>query len=130
VSALRGGGGDRACAPIAERGQASVELVAILPLALIVTLAVAQVLAAGAAREQAGLAAQAGAAALLQDGDPKAEARAAVPGRARDRVDVTVTGRRVRVVVEPRALVPGIAGLLVARATADAGPAAAAGGTR
>ena len=69
------------------RGQASVELVALLPLAALVALAIGQLLAAGAARELAGNAAEAGAAALLQGGDPAAAARAALAGlvaRARD----------------------------------------------
>ena len=47
-------------------GQASVELVALVPLATLIALAIGQLLAAGAARELAGNAAEAGAAALLQ----------------------------------------------------------------
>ena len=48
-----------------EVGQASVELVALLPLAALIALAIGQLLAAGSARELAGNAAEAGAAALL-----------------------------------------------------------------
>ena len=47
------------------RGQATVELVGVLPLAVLVALVVGQLLAAGAARELAGNAAEAGAAAML-----------------------------------------------------------------
>ncbi len=104
-----------------ESGQASVELVAILPLALVIAVAVAQLIAAGSAEELAGAAATAGAAALLQDGDPVAEARAAIPGRSSRDVTVRVQGRRVTVRVRPRAVAGPLAGLLIAEARADAG---------
>lgn len=107
-----------------DHGQATIEMVALLPLCVVVLLAVAQLLAAGAAREAARAAAQAGAMARLQGGDPKAAARAAAPGWARDRLRVRVDGRRVVVRVLPRALVPGTARLLEAHGRADAGPAA------
>src|SRR4051794_41603184 len=77
-----------------EGGQASVELVALLPLAALVVLAIGQLLAAGSARELAGNAAEAGAAALLQGSDPTAAARAALPGWSRERTTVHVAGRR------------------------------------
>ena len=73
---------------MSERGQASVELVAVLPLAVVVALAAGQAVAAGAAAELAGHAAEAGAVALLQDGDPR---RAARRGGAR-----LVVGARAR----------------------------------
>jgi hypothetical protein len=103
-------------------GQASVELVALLPIAALVALAISQLLAAGAARELAGNAAEAGAAALLQDGDPAAAARAALPGWSRERATVHVAGRRVDVHVRPRVVVPVLAARLEASASADAGP--------
>ena len=106
----------------AERGQASVELAAFLPLLLIVVLVVAQLLAAGRCRELVGQAAGAGAAALLQDEDPVRAARRALPGWSRGRLDVTVHGRVVSAVLRPPGLVPGLSGLLRARARADAGP--------
>jgi hypothetical protein len=105
-------------------GQASVELVGMLPLCLIVALGAGQLLAAGAAAEAAGTAAQAGAMALLQGGDAQDAARRAAPGWSRERLGVTVDGRRVRVRVTPRSVVPGAAALLVATRAADAGPAA------
>ena len=114
---MRGG------AAAAGRGQASVELVALLPLALLVALAAGQVLAAGAARDLAGNAAEAGAMAIVQGGDPRAAARDAVPDWSARRVAVRVHGRRVEVRVRPRALLPGLAGPLTAGASADAGPA-------
>jgi hypothetical protein len=106
----------------ASAGQASVELVAILPLALLVALAIAQFLAAGAARELAGNAAEAGAVALLQRGDPAAAARAALPGWSRERASVRVSGRRVEIRIRPRAVIPLLADRLAAIASADAGP--------
>ena len=103
-------------------GQASVELVALLPLAALVALAIGQLLAAGAAREQAGSAAEAGAAALLQGRDPAAAARDALPGWSRERAVVHVSGRRVEIRVRPRTVIPLLAGRLEASASADAGP--------
>jgi hypothetical protein len=103
-------------------GQASVEVVALLPLALLIALAIGQVLAVGAARELAGAGAEAGAIALGQGADAQAAVRRAVPGWAAARVEVSVDGRRVRVRLRPRALLPGLSGALAADASADAGP--------
>ena len=105
-----------------QAGQATVELVALLPLAAVVGLATGQVLAAGAARELAGNAAEAGAAAMLQGGDARDAARAALPGWSRDRAQLRVDGRRVRVRLAPRTVLPGLASRLEATASADAGP--------
>ena len=103
-------------------GQASVELVALLPLAALIALAIGQLLAAGSARELAGGAAEAGAAALLQGTDPAAAARDALPGWSRERTTVHVAGRRIEVRVRPRTVIPVLAQRLEASATADAGP--------
>lgn len=105
-----------------ERGQASVELVGVLPLCVAVALGAGQLLAAGAAREAAGGAAQAGAMAIIQGGDAADAARRSAPGWAKERLTVAVAGRRVRVRVRPRSVVPGAGELLVATRTADAGP--------
>jgi hypothetical protein len=116
-----------------ESGQATVELVGALPLIAAVALAVCQVLGAGLARELADHAAEAGAVASLQDADPAQAARRALPGWARSRVSVSVSGAAVRVRVRPPTLIPGTSGLLTATATATTGsrlairhPAAAA----
>jgi hypothetical protein len=106
------------------RGQATVELVGMLPLAVLVALAIGQLLAAGAARELAGNAAEAGATAILQGMDPKAAARDALPGWSDDHVDIEVKDRRVRVVLRPVPVIPGVADRLMARVVADAGPTA------
>jgi Flp pilus assembly protein TadG len=106
-----------------ERGQAAVELVGVLPLLFLVVFVVAQVLVAGLAREAAHHAAQAGAMALLQGGDPVKEARAAAPDWSRRRLSVSVRGQTVRVHVVPPALVPGTGRLLASTSSASAGPA-------
>jgi len=102
-------------------GQASVELVGALPLVLAVALGAGQLLAAGVAEEVAGHAAEAGAVALLQGGEPRDAARAAVPGWARDRMTVRVDGRAVRVRVRPPSPFPPVAVALEAKADAHAG---------
>ena len=103
-------------------GQASVEMLGLLPLLLAGTLACGQLLAAGVARELAGHAATAGAAALIQGRDASRAAEKALPGWARGRAKVSVAGRRVSVRVVPPGAGP-LAGLLEARSLADAGPA-------
>jgi hypothetical protein len=104
-----------------QRGQAAVEVVALIPLLLAVALAVAQLLVAGLAREAAHEAAQAGAMAILQGGDPSGQARAAAPGWSRQRLAVRVDGRRVSVRAVPPSLLPGAGRLLASTATASAG---------
>jgi hypothetical protein len=101
-------------------GQATVELVGFLPLVALVALAAFTVLAAGTAHEQAGLAAEAGAVALLQDADAEAAARDALPSKSRAGATIRLSGRRVTVSVRPR--LPLIARHLEARVVADAGP--------
>jgi hypothetical protein len=105
-----------------DGAQATVEFVALLPLLLVAGLAGATVLAGQSAGEQAGAAAQAGAMALLQGGDPRDAAREALPAAARRRAEIVVQGRRVTVRVRPRIPLPALAGPLAAEASADAGP--------
>jgi hypothetical protein len=107
-------------------GQATVELVAMLPLAALVVAAVAAVLAAGAASEQAGAAAEAGAAALLQDADADAAAKRALGTDAIARARIEVQDRRVTVEVRPGGMPAPLARLLSATASAHAGPGPAA----
>jgi len=103
-----------------EAGQASVELVALLPVLVVAVAAVVQVLAAGTARERASAAAGAGAVAMLQDADPKAAVKDAL-GPAVERATFTISGRHVRVTVRPRAFAAPVAEALAATAEADAG---------
>ena len=103
-----------------ERGQATVELAALLPVVAVIALAGYALLAGLAAGEQAGVAAEAGAIALLQDRDAATAARNALPAAARRSATVRVDGRRVTVALRPR--VPLVARLLHTRASAHAGP--------
>jgi hypothetical protein len=104
----------------AERGQATVELVAVLPLVLAAAFAGAAVLAAHTAQDRADDAARAGAMALLQGGDPLHAARELL--RPGERGGVRVQGNRVTVTVRPRLPLHLRLPRLDARASADAGP--------
>jgi Flp pilus assembly protein TadG len=102
-----------------DAGQATVELVALLPVLLIVVLAAAALLAGHGAREQAGQAAQAGAMAMLQGGDPRESARRALPAGVRRRAAIEIRGARVTVRVRPP--LPIVATAMSAEVSADAG---------
>jgi hypothetical protein len=106
-------------------GQASVEVVAFLPLVMLIALAAFTAISAYTAHEQAGEAAEAAALALLQGGsDPRTAARDALPKAARPRATITIDGRRVHVRVRPRLPlpVPGLADRLAGNVRANAGP--------
>ena len=105
-------------------GQSTVEVIGLLPLLLAVGLGVFALLSAGSAREAASGAAEAGAVALLQGRDARAAARGALGGWPRERVRVSVAGRRVTVRVTPSG---PFGARLRASVTADAGPRPAAG---
>jgi Flp pilus assembly protein TadG len=105
-------------------GQATVELVGLLPLLAAVGFGVFSALAAAKAEELASSAAEAGAVALLQEHDPKEAARAALPGWSRRQTSIHVEGRRVTVRVRPRGPLGAINERLTASVTADAGPEA------
>jgi hypothetical protein len=109
-----------------SRGQASIELLGLLPLAAVVALVAMTLIASHAAGEQAGEAAEAGALVLLQGGpdDPRTAARNALGEPARSRATITLSGRTIRVRVKPRLAlpIPGLADRLAATARADAGP--------
>jgi Flp pilus assembly protein TadG len=106
---------------VCARGQAAVELVGLLPLLLAAGLGAFSLLGAGAAEEAAGVAAEAGAVALLQDRDPRGAARAALAGWPRADTRIRVAGRRVTVQVAPHGPLGGLDDRLAATATADAG---------
>jgi hypothetical protein len=102
-----------------EDGQASVELVAAIPLVLVVTLMVAQLAVAGYALWSAGAAARAGARAGYVGGDAKAAARQSLPSPLRDGASVRDSdGLSVR--VQAPALLAGIPSIPVT-ARADLG---------
>lgn len=110
-----------AAAGSAERGQASVELLGVLPLLLALGLAALQLLAVGYASILAGNAAEAGALALA-GGSGAAGARdgvrEALPGWSRARARVTVDQGQVVVRLRPPSLLHALAERL--EVTADA----------
>jgi hypothetical protein len=100
-----------------QRGQASVELIAILPALLLGALIAAQLGLAGYALWSAGAAARAGARAEHVGGDGEAAARNALPGLLRS--GATVSRRHgVQVRVGVPSLIPGVPGTSVRAATA------------
>jgi hypothetical protein len=101
-----------------SRGQSLVELVAIAPVVILCGLIGLQALVAGATFVYADNAAHAGALAGQLDTDPVAAASAAAPGWASGRVFVEKRGRVINVKLTPRAIVPPLAGLLAAHASA------------
>jgi hypothetical protein len=108
---------------VAERGQATVELVAALPALLLAALVALQLLAAGYALTLADGAAEAGALALAS-GEPAAEAaRAALPGWAADEVAVEVEGGEVLVRLRPPSPLEPLSQWLVVSSSAAARPA-------
>lgn len=105
---------------MSQRGQASVELVSLVPLVLAVGLVAGQLLAVGYSSVLAGNAAEAGALALAGGGDPRAAVKEALPGWSRARV--SVRGGEVRVELRPPTLLHALTGQLEvsAEATAEA----------
>lgn len=102
-----------------EHGQASVELVAAIPLVLVTTLLVAQLAVAGYALWSAGAAARAGARAGYVGGSAKAAARRSLPAPLRhDAAIHDSDGVSVR--VRAPALIPGVPSVPLT-ATADLG---------
>jgi hypothetical protein len=105
-----------------ESGQASVELVAGLPALLLAGLLALQLLAVGYALTLADGAAEAGALALASGGSAASAAREALPGWAKDDVDVSVNGGRVTVRLRPPSPLPDVADRLAVTTSAAARP--------
>jgi Flp pilus assembly protein TadG len=99
-------------------GQASVEFLAALPALLVVAALAAQILAVGYASVLAGNAAEAAALALAGGGDPRAAARAALPGWTKSRAHLTVAGGEVHLRLRPPALLGALARKLEVHADA------------
>jgi hypothetical protein len=105
-----------------DAGQASVELVALLPIVLIIGVAILTLLAARAASGQAAAVAQVGAVALIQDEDAREAARDALPPDARRRATIHLDGRALTVTVRPETRIGFLGDALSATASANAGP--------
>jgi hypothetical protein len=103
-----------------QRGQATVELVAALPVLLLAAMVALQLLATGYALTLADGAAEAGALALASGGSAAEAAREALPGWAEDDVEVVVEGGRVTVRLASPSLLPAIADRLAVSSSAAA----------
>src|SRR6476646_1272113 len=108
---------------MAERGQATVEMVAALPALLLAALVALQLLAAGYALTLADGAAEAGALALASGGSAAGAAREALPGWAEDDVSVSVEGGKVSVRLRPPSPLRALADRLTVTSSAAARPA-------
>lgn len=104
-------------------GQASVELVAALPVVLVAALVALQLLAAGGALTLVDGAAEAGALALAAGKPAPAAVRGALPGWAKEDLTVTVEGGQVTVRLRPPSPFRAVAEALAVTSTASARPA-------
>jgi hypothetical protein len=101
-----------------QAGQASVELIAAIPALVLAGLVALQLLAAGYALTLADGAAEAGAMALAAGRPAQPAVREALPGWARDRLDIDVDGGELTVRLRPPSPVAGVArGLEVSSST-------------
>jgi hypothetical protein len=101
-----------------ERGQATLEALALIPAFVALGVGLLQLLAIGYASVLAGNAAEAGALAIARGGDPRAEARRALPGWSAAQATVSVDGGRVRVQLRPPSPLHALADRLQVGATA------------
>jgi hypothetical protein len=117
-AAGRGSGGRSGGQAARDRGQATVETLALAPVIVAIGLAILQLLAVGYASVLAGNAAEAGALALAGGADARAGARHALPGWSRARARVEVDGGRVQVRLRPPSPLNALAERLEVSATA------------
>jgi hypothetical protein len=103
-----------------ERGQATIELVAALPMLLLAGLLALQLLAAGYALTLADGAAEAGALALAAGRPARSAVLAALPGWAGDGSEVSVRGGEVTVRLTPPSPFPSLADRLAVTSSAFA----------
>lgn len=98
---------DRRKTGSSERGSVSLELVGALPVVLLTVLVAAQIVVAGAALWSAGVAARAGARAVLTGKEPRGAAERSLPGVLQGRLKVSQEDG-VRVGVRVPGLIPGL----------------------
>lgn len=101
-----------------EHGQASVELLAAVPVLLTGALICLQLLATGYSLTLADGAAEAGAIALASDLPPEPAVEAALPGWARERIEVEIREGRVTVRLEPPSALAALGRALEVRSSA------------
>lgn len=92
-----------------ERGQATIETVAAIPLLLLAGSVALQLLLAGYALTLADGAAEAGALALAAGRPARAAVRESLPGWAADRAEIEVRGGEVSVRLRPPSPLPALA---------------------
>lgn len=105
-----------------RNGQASIELIAGLPVLLLAGGVALQLLLVGYSVSLVDGASQAGAAAAASGVDPLQASREALPRWAQGRAEVEMRGERVEVRLEPPTAVPGLARWLEVRSSAWALP--------
>lgn len=105
-----------------DHGQATVEVVAAIPLLLVVGSIVLQLLLTGYALTLADGAAEAGALALAAGQPAKSAVRDALPGWADDGAEITVQGGGVKVRLSPPSPIEALAEHLAVTSTAYARP--------
>jgi hypothetical protein len=91
----------KAAARARQRGQATIEALALIPVLIVIGLGVLQLLAVGYASVLAGSAAEAGALALAGGADARDAVKEALPGWSRARAEVRVKGGRIEVRLRP-----------------------------
>jgi hypothetical protein len=101
-----------------ERGQASVELLGMLPALLLVAFVLFQLGAVGYASVLAGSAAEAGALAMAAGTDPSAGVRESLPGWSRAKARVTTSRGRVVIRLRPPSPFPFVSRALEVTAQA------------
>jgi hypothetical protein len=106
-----------------ERGQATVELIAAIPLLLLAGVIALQLLLAGYALTLADGAAEAGALALAAGRPAKSAAEGSLPAWAEDRAEVAVRGGEVTVRLAPPSLLAAVGEHLVMTGNSFARPA-------
>jgi hypothetical protein len=106
-----------------ERGQATVELLAAIPLLLVVAAIALQLLLAGYALTLADGAAEAGALALAAGQPAKSAAEESLPAWAEDKAEIAVRGGEVTVRLAPPSLLTAMADHLVVTSNSYARPA-------
>jgi hypothetical protein len=118
----------KSCATLAasrrrERGQATVEAIAAIPLLLLAGSIALQLLLAGYALTLADGAAEAGALALAAGRPAREAARAALPDWAQDRAAIAVRGGEVTVRLRPPSPIPALGDRLALASSAYGRPA-------
>jgi hypothetical protein len=108
---------------VEEQGQATVELLAAIPLLLVAGAIALQLLLAGYALSLADGAAEAGALALAAGRPARRAAEGALPEWAEDKAEITVRGGEVTVRLAPPSLLAAMAERLVVTSNSFARPA-------